>query len=195
MGPEFDMPRLHTGRRRPLRAALRDFATATGASTAVEFAFIAPVLFALLLAMTQIAVIFIAESYIQTVAETTERQILTNQYTSLTADQIRAQVCSNVSALFSNCASNMIISLQAAPSTPAGIAAAMPTFDSNGNLTSVPPIQTISQNTQALLIIMYKWPVIAGPLGAVFGSLADGTYLLTATEVFQTEPCTKTTGC
>ena len=34
-----------------------------------------------------------------------------------------------------------------------------------------------SCNTQALLIIMYKWPLIAGPLGAYFGTLGNGSYL------------------
>lgn len=190
------MLHLHKNARvRALRAALCDFLRAQGAATAVEFAFIAPMLFALLLATTQIAVIFIAESYLQTVAEATERAVLTNKYTSLTPSQIRTQVCNNVGALFTNCSSNMIISLQTAPSTPAGMASAMPTFDSHGNLTSTPPISTIPSNTQALLIIMYQWPVISGPLGAYFGTLGNGSYLLSATEVFQTEPCTASTGC
>jgi Flp pilus assembly protein TadG len=178
---------------RALRARLGRFGRAQSAATAVEFAMIAPLLFALLLASTQIAVIFIAQSYIQTVAEATERSVLTNQTAALTSSQFKTLVCNNVGALF-NC-NNLIISLQVAPTTQAGISTALPTFNASGTMTSTPTIASIPPNTQALLIIMYQWPVIAGPLGAYFGTLGNGAYLLTATEVFQTEPCSAATGC
>lgn len=176
-------------------ARLGRFKRAQGAATAVEFALIAPVLFALLLATTQIAVIFIAQSYIQTVAESTGRSVLTNQTAALTPTQFKSLVCSNVGALFANCSTNMIISLQVAPTTQAGIAAAMPTFNTQGTMTSTPTIASIPPDTKALLILMYQWPVITGPLGAYFGTLGNGSYLLTATQVFQTEPCSASTGC
>ncbi len=176
-----------------LKARLGRFKRAQSAATAVEFALIAPLLFALLLATTQIAVIFIAQSYIQTVAESTQRSVLTNQTTSLTPTQFKSLVCSSVGALF-NC-NNLIISLQVAPTSQAGIASAMPTFNAQGTMTSTPTIASIPPNTQALLIIMYQWPVIAGPLGAYFGTLGNGNYLLTSTQVFQTEPCSASTGC
>ena len=178
---------------RAWKARLGRFRRAQRAATAVEFALIAPLLFALLLATTQIAVIFIAQSYIQTVAEATQRAVLTNQTGSLTSTQFKALVCSNVGALF-NC-NSLIISLQVAPTSPSGIAAAMPKFDSSGKLTSTPSIASIPPNTQALLIIMYQWPVISGPLGSYFGTLGNGAYLLTSTQVFQTEPCSAPTGC
>ena len=178
---------------RALKDRLNGFRRAQGAATAVEFALVAPLLFALLLATTQLAVIFLAQSYLETVAESTERAVLTNQTGSLTPTQFKTLVCNNVGALF-NC-NNLIISLQTAPSTPAGVAAALPTFNAQGTLTSTPSIASIPVNTQALLIIMYQWPVITGPLGAYFGTLGNGNYLLTATEVFQTEPCTAASGC
>ena len=41
-----------------------------------------------------------------------------------------------------------------------------------------------------LLIVMYQWPVISGPLGMMFGGLGNGDFLLVSTQVFQIEPCT-----
>jgi Flp pilus assembly protein TadG len=180
---------------RALKAGLGRFKRAQGAATAVEFALIAPLLFALLLATTQIAVIFIAQSYLQTVAESTQRSVLTNQTAALTPTQFKNLVCANVGALFT--CNSLIISLQTVPAnaTPASIAAALPTFNAQGALTSTPTIASIPPNTQAVLILMYQWPVIAGPLGAYFGTLGNGAYLLTSTQVFQTEPCSASTGC
>jgi len=168
---------------------LRDRAGAT----AVEFAFVAPMFFAVLLATLQIAVIFFAQSYLATVADATARSVLTNQTATLTPAQFQTLMCSNVTAML-NC-NNIIVSLQLAPTTTAGISAAMPTFNANGTLKTTPTVASIPPNTKALLIVMYQWPVIAGPLGAYFGTLGNGNYLLTATEVFQTEPCSATSGC
>jgi hypothetical protein len=35
--------------------------------------------------------------------------------------------------------------------------------------------------------VMYQWPVVVGPLGLAFSDLANGTLLLTSTQVFQNE--------
>ena len=172
---------------------LRRFARDHAGATAVEFAFVAPMFFAVLIATLQIAVIFFAQSYLATIADATARQVLTNQTNGLTAAQFQTMMCSNVTAMFPNCSANMMVSLQAAPTTQAGMASAMPTFDATGKLKNATSIATLPACSKTLLIIMYQWPVIAGPLGAYFGTLGNGNYLLTATEVFQTEP--PTGGC
>jgi len=175
------------------------FARNQSAATAVEFAFVAPILIATLIATLQVAVIFIAQSYLAVISDATARFVLTNQainYPSASfSTKLKTQLCSYATAMFPSCSSNMIVSLQPAPATTAGIAAAMPTFDSNGNLKNPVSAACIAPNTKALLIVAYQWPVISGPLGAYFGTLANGNYLLTATEVFQTEPPTGSQAC
>jgi Flp pilus assembly protein TadG len=172
--------------------------------TAIEFAFVAPILFAVLLATLQIAVIFFAESYLATVADATMRTVLTNQAATSGVTiatfpaQFRTELCKNVTALL-NC-NQIIISLQPAPTTSAGIASALPTFDATGKLVGTPAITCINPNQQALLILMYQWPVISGPFGygalkTYFGTLANGTYPIAATEVFQTEPSANSNAC
>jgi Flp pilus assembly protein TadG len=172
------------------------FARHEGATTAIEFAFVAPVFLAFLLATLQITVIFLAQSYLAAITDATERQVLTNKTATLTAAQWTTLMCSETTALF-NC-NNYIVSLQNAPNTPAGITSALPTFNASGALASTPPIASITpsqQGTKVLLVVMYQWPVIAGPLGTgtlgtYFGMLPNGNFLLSSTEVFQTEPCT-----
>ena len=175
------------------------FARHEDAASAIEFAFIAPMFIAMLLATLQIAVIFLAQSYLAAITDATKRQVLTNKTSTLTAAQWTKLMCSETNALF-NC-NNYIVSLQLAPTTSAGFTSALPQFDKNGNLVSTPPIASIPPSTtgaQVLLVVMYQWPVIAGPfstgmLGTYFGTLPNGNFLLSTTEVFQTEPCTN--GC
>ena len=49
-----------------------------------------------------------------------------------TASQFQTQICAQISALF-NC-SNLIVSLELAPSSASGMAAAMPQFNADGSL-------------------------------------------------------------
>ena len=67
------------------------------------------------------------------------------------------------------------------------MAAAMPQFDVNGNLTNPTPYQLQDAPAKMMLVVMYQWPTIAGPLGVSFGSLGNGNFLLVSTQVFQVE--------
>jgi Flp pilus assembly protein TadG len=158
--------------------------------TAIEFAFVSPIIIALLLATIQVVVIFIAQSYLELIAENGMRTVLTNQSGTLTQSQFRSAICQSVStlALF-NC-SNIIVSLQTAPSGASAMAAAMPTFSKTGTLvtSSAPYPTSITPSAQMMLVVEYQWPVIGGPLGLNFGGGGNGTWLLVATEVFQVEP-------
>ena len=175
------------------------FVRCQGATTAIEFAFVAPIFIAFMLATLQVAVIFLAQSYLSAITDATERQVLTNRTTNFTAQDWKNLMCAETTALF-NC-NNYIVSLQTVPSSPANIPSPSSFFDQNGNVKGTPPIANITPSTtgtQVLLVVMYQWPVISGPLGTgtlgtYFGTLPNGNFLLSTVEVFQTEPCTN--GC
>ncbi len=131
--------------------------------TAIEFVFVAPIMIAILLATLQAAVIFIAQSYLDNMAEDAMRTVLTNQAYALTQTQFKQTVCANITALFS--CSNMIVDLEPAPSTASAIAAALPQFDAKGNLTKTTNFSVGTQNTKMILTLMYQWPVITGSAG------------------------------
>jgi Flp pilus assembly protein TadG len=155
---------------------------------AIEFAFVVPIIIVIVLATAQIAVIFIAQSYLEALAEQAMRIVLTNQANTLTQTQFNSAICADITALF-NC-NNLIVALEEAPTSAAGMAAAMPQFKSNGTLANPTTFTVVPAPNKMLLIVMYEWPVISGPLGMVFGGLGNGNFLLVSTHVFQIEPNT-----
>jgi Flp pilus assembly protein TadG len=169
------------------RAQLSRFWRCDKGVNAVEFALVAPIVIAILLATLQVGVIFFAQAYLETVAEQGARLVLTNQAANSgwTQDQFKQQICSSVKAMF-DC-NNLIVSLQQAPGSPAAIAAAQPQFDVNGNLKGAAPYRLMAAPATMMLVVMYQWPVIGGPLGLNFGSLGNGNYLLISTQIFQVE--------
>ena len=82
------------------RRRARDFARASAATAAIEFAIVAPLLIALCLATLQAAVMFLIEAYFETAAEAAARVVLTNQTSSLTVAQFHTEVCNQLTAIF-----------------------------------------------------------------------------------------------
>jgi Flp pilus assembly protein TadG len=185
--------------RRAVAASFARYCASDKATTAIEFAFVAPIIVAILLAAFQVAVIYTAQSYLEAVAEDVERIVLTNNAYNLTQTQFKAAVCANVQALF-DC-SKMIVQLQPIPTCPTGNTAAqcmanlMPQFDSAGNLKNPTAFNPGTPQTKMILTLMYQWPVVTGPLGMKFSNLGNGAFLLASTQVFQIELCTVSTGC
>ena len=69
---------------RPVRARLQRYLGCARGVTAIEFAFVAPLVIAILIAALQIATLFIAQSYLEAVTETAKRLVLTNTAASNT---------------------------------------------------------------------------------------------------------------
>jgi Flp pilus assembly protein TadG len=153
---------------------------------AMEFAVLAPFVIAVILAALEVAVIFLAKSYLETATEKAARVVMTNQANSMTQAQFQTQVCSEITALF-NCA-NLIVELEPAPTSVTQISAAMPQFDSTGKLTSPTSFSVVAAPAKMMLIVMYQWPVFGGIMGLNFGNLGNGTLLMTSTQIFQIEP-------
>src|SRR4051794_38851761 len=123
-----------TGRR--LHAFVRRVAFAASCesgATAIEFAFVAPFFIAVLLAIVQVSVIYIAQSYLESVTESAMRIVLTNQSYTFRQSDFNTAICGKVTGLF-DC-SKIIAQLQVINTTTAtGVTAALPKFDSNGAL-------------------------------------------------------------
>ena len=155
-------------------------------SPAIEFAMLAPIIIAVILAILQVAVIFLAKAYLETATEAASRFVMTNQANSLTQAQFKTQLCNNISALFT-CA-NLIVDLQQAPSTASQMSVAMPQFNANGVLTTPASYSVAAAPAKMMLIVMYQWPVFGGPLGLNFANMGNGTLLMSSTQIFQIEP-------
>ena len=163
-------------------------------ATAIEFAFVSPMVIAILLAIAQISVAYIAQSYLEAVTESAMRVVLTNQSYTMTQNDFNTAVCAKVTALF-DCNKLVVNLTPITASSPAGVTSSLPTFDTSGNLSNPTSFNPGSTNDKMLLIIMYQWPVIGGPLGLTLANMGNGTRLLVSTEVFYKEPCLNASGC
>jgi len=165
---------------------LRRFWRSNSGVNAIEFAFVVPFVVAILLATIQISVVFIAQAYLATISESAMRVVLTNQAGGMTRNDFKNAVCAKVSTLF-DC-NSLIIDLEPAPTSAAAMAAAMPQFDASGNLKNATSYTLAGAPAKMLLVVMYQWPVVGGPLGFNLGNMGNGTLLLVSTQVFQIEP-------
>jgi len=176
-----------------VRSRLQRYLACARGVTAIEFAFVAPMVLAIMLASIQISTIYVAQSYLDSVSESAMRIVLTNGAYTLTPAQFQTQLCQNVTALF-NC-NNLVVDLQ--PVTCTGtygqITTCMnglqPQMNASGAWTTTPSFTTGGTNSTMRLLVMYKFPVISGPYGLGFTSYSDGTRLLSSVQIFKKEPC------
>ncbi len=164
--------------------ALAEFARRQDGGPAVEFASVAWIIIVLIFVTAQVAVIYFADSYLESAAEEGARLVLTNQTGSMTAAQFKAAICSNITMLF-NC-SNVMVGLSPVTSNTS-INTAVPAFNANGTLASSMPYTQPAQGQIAVLQVLYQWPVVGGPLGFNFVNMGNGTYLMMSTQVFMVE--------
>ncbi|HXZ15079.1 MAG TPA: TadE/TadG family type IV pilus assembly protein, partial [Roseiarcus sp.] len=173
--------------RRAGNGGRRDFVRDAAATTAIEFAILAPILIGVALATLQAAVLFLVGAFFETAAETAARIVLTNQTSALTAAQFQTAVCNQLSTLFT-CA-NLTVELEPLPAGTTNLAALLPTFNASGQLQTTPPVDVganaCGSGEDMLLVVMYQWPVYGGPLGLNLATLGNGTFLMTSTQVFR----------
>src|ERR1700761_9204112 len=99
-----------------LKILLRRFHRNRRGSAAVEFALVAPVFFALLFAIIEVALMFFASQVLETITQDSARMILTGQAQGASYQQsdFKTYVCNQIPALFS-CA-NLVVNVQSFPS-------------------------------------------------------------------------------
>ena len=163
------------------------FKRAKSGATALEFAIIAAPLFALLIAIFETGLVFVAQQYLQTATTQTARLIMTGQAQDqgLTAAQFKQDVCNNAPALFT--CSGLYVNVQTF-STFAGVTTTTP-------LTSKKVFDPTKMNFSAgvagdieLVQVYYQWPVFIGPLGFNLSNMSGNYNLLVGTAVFRNEP-------
>ena len=158
-------------------------------TTAVEFAMVAPLVIAIILASLQLGVIYLAQAELENAAEQAARLVYTGQAPG-GQSAFQTTVCGYLPALFS--CSGVMIDLQSqAISANASDALTMTrptlTYNSGGQVTNSWNYSPGSPGQLVILRLMYQWPVYAGPLGLFFGDLSNGMLLLSSTQVFQNE--------
>src|ERR1700676_109407 len=170
-----------------VRNALRRFRRNRRGSTAVEFALVAPVFFALLFAIIETAMVFFAAQVLETVTQDSGRTIMTGQVqtAALTKDQFKTAVCARISVLF-DCANGIYIDVQSYPS----FANVVITDPIDASQSFVPPTN-YNPGVQGNIVVVrlfYQWPLFVTGLGYNIANLNTGKRLLSGTAVFRNEP-------
>ena len=100
----------------PKTNILRRFRRNRRGSAAVEFALVAPIFFAVLFAIIELALVFFASQILETVTQDTARLIMTGQAqtASFTAAQFKTAVCGKLTVMF-DCSNGVSIDVQSYP--------------------------------------------------------------------------------
>jgi len=184
------MLRLLTRCFRAPATALHRFCRSRGGATAVEFALIAPAFLGSLIAILQVASYLFAQQALQTAAVAAGRLILTGQVQNGSVSQSTFKtndVCPLLPTLFT--CSNLYVNVQSY--TNFGSAStAIPSLaiSANGAMGSTGAYSLGGPGEVMVLQLVYPWPVISGPLGAVLPNFSNGYTEIMGISAFRVEP-------
>jgi Flp pilus assembly protein TadG len=170
-----------------LRNALRRFRRHRRGSAIVEFALVAPVFFALLFAIIEMAMVFFAQQVLESMTEQAARMVLTGQPQSAGADGPKFKtnyVCNQISVLFT--CNNVYVDVQSY--SKFSNITINPQINSSGCF--VPPTNYIPGGPSDIVVVrlFYQWPLLVTGLGFNISNVCGGKRLLAATAAFQNEP-------
>ena len=169
-----------------IRNFVRRFSRNRRGSAAVEFALVAPVFFALLFAIIEVAIVFFASQVLETVTQDSARMIMTGQAqtAAYTQAQFKTYVCGRINVMF-DCANGIYVDVQNYPGF-ANVSIADPInggcFVSPNNYNPGGPGDIV------VVRLFYQWPLIVTGLGFNIANLCGSKRLLTATAAFRNEP-------
>ncbi|HMM88581.1 TadE/TadG family type IV pilus assembly protein [Bradyrhizobium sp.] len=171
----------------PKTTILRRFGRNRTGTAAVEFALVAPIFFAVLFAIIELAMIFFASQVLETVTQDTSRLIMTGQAqnAAFTQAQFKNAVCAKLTVMF-DCVNGISIDVQSYK-TFASVNISDP-IDAGKNF--VPPNNYLPGAAGDIVVVrlFYKWPLFVTGLGFNPANLSGNQRLLTATAAFQNEP-------
>jgi Flp pilus assembly protein TadG len=179
------------------RPLLRRFRRNRRGSAVVEFALVAPMFFALLFAIVETALMFLATQVLETITQDAARAVFTGQAQSggvvscqvggqsspCTQTSFQSYLCSKIPALF-NC-SGIYVDVQSYNSFSA--------ITINSQISGGAFVNTMQYNPGGpgdivVVRVFYQWPLFVTGLGYNIANLSGNQRLLVATAAFQNEP-------
>lgn len=167
-------------------------------SAAIEFAFVAPILFLFLMGIIETGVIFFAGSALQNATDDTARLVRTGQLSggTVTVNDLRTQICSEVTGLISDatCQANLQVDLRAYSNF--GSASYPAVTKSNGSIdTSKLEVQGTTSCEVVLMRVFYPWTIMTPLMSTLLANMPNGQYLLASAAAFRTEPYVSGSSC
>ena len=173
-----------------INASLRRFRRNQRGSAAVEFAFIAPMFFALIFAIIESALVFFAGQVLETGTQDSARLMMTHQAqdSGMTQAQFKQDLCNRVAVLFA-CA-NVYVDVKTY--TSFSTVTISDPIDGSGNFVNNFTYQSSNPGDTVVVRAFYQWPLFVTNLGYNIANIGRGTSspyrLLAATAAFQVEP-------
>ena len=186
---------------------------ANRAAVGIEFAFIAPVFFLLLLGIIETGILFYAQNTLGFAAQTTGRLVRTGSaqataYASATKctgsgvagaytssqQWFKDQVCCGISNLLTDCTNALHVNVQ---NYSSGFGTGFSnSTDSSGNLQPVSDNYAPGAPCDVVLVrATYNWTVVTPLLTVFLVNMANNQHLLSATTAFRNEPYTSGAVC
>jgi Flp pilus assembly protein TadG len=157
-------------------------------SAAVEFALVAPLFFALLFAIIETGMVFLASQSLETALQDSARMIMTGQAqtSALTKETFKKDVvCTHVSLLF-DCTNGIYVDVQSYPSGFASVSISDPI--TSGNFVDNTKYSPGGPGDIVVVRLFYQWPLFVTGLGYNIANLSGSKRLLSATAAFKNEP-------
>jgi Flp pilus assembly protein TadG len=176
----------------PKTSILRRFRRNRRGTAAVEFALVAPIFFAVLFAIIELALVFFASQILETVTQDTARLILTGQAqkAGYTQAEFKNAVCARLVTMF-DCVNGVSIDVKNYPSfATVDVSDPIVTDPNDGKKNFVPPNNYLPGGPGDIVVVrlFYKWPLFVTGLGFNVANISGNQRLLTATAAFQNEP-------
>ena len=171
-----------------VRRVAQRFARADAGVTAVEFGLLSLPIMLLTFGVLELALVFLVSISLDTAMQLSSRQIRTGQFqtTGGGAANFKTLVCSNMSWLQSQCASNLWLDVR--------------TFSNFNALATAPPLTPANVSTTAfcfspgqptdivLVRAYYQWTLMTPFLNNALANLGAAQRLITSTTAFRNEP-------
>ncbi|MDE2595925.1 MAG: pilus assembly protein [Sphingomonadales bacterium] len=159
----------------------------SGTST-LEFAFVGPAFFAVIIGTFQTALVFLAQQGLETVAQDSARKLMTGQaqQAAMTASQFKTAACASLPP-YMECSKLMVDVSVASSFSNANMNVPTITYNGSGGVTNTFGFNTGSQGSIVVVRVMYLWPVVGGVLNFNLSNQPNGNRLLVATSVLKSE--------
>lgn len=178
------------------RIARRFRARAQSGQASIEFAFIAPIFFVLLLGTMEVGIMYFAQFVLQSAVTDAARQIRTGQVAAagMTQTQFRTYICGDISPILA-CDSNLQIDVESYSNFSTATIGSPLLTDNTLNTA----LNNYSPGTVCSVVVVrafYTWSVLTPLLTPFMVNMANDQHLLTATAAFRNEPYTTgVSGC
>jgi Flp pilus assembly protein TadG len=173
-----------------LNKILRRFRRNRRGSSAVEFALVAPVFFALLFAIIETAIVFFASQVLETITQDSARIVQTGQAQAakyLKEDFKKEVVCTRPLAnLLFDCMTGVSVDVQSYQAF-SNVEITDP-IDADRKFTNTMQYNPGNAGDIVVVRVFYQWPLFVTGLGYNIANLSGSKRLLSATAAFRNEP-------